>query len=77
MGVFKVINGSKCAARHRQSPLREIFKIFRKDLHGFIIPCRYMEPFQMTNNRVESYNLKMRKFVGAAQPEINKAVNAL
>ena len=36
----------------------------------------FSNPDDRTNNRVESYNLKMRKFVGAAQPEINKAVNA-
>jgi len=30
-----------------------------------------------TNNRVESYNLSMKKFVSAAHPDIHKAVKAL
>ena len=47
---------------------------------GSLLPVdtwnHFSNPDDRTNNRVESYNLKMRKFVGAAQPEINKAVNA-
>ena len=36
----------------------------------------FSNPDDRTNNKVDSYNLKIRKFVSAAQPEINKAVNA-
>ncbi len=59
----------------------KFLKYFEKTYMSDTFPIDTWNHFEnkddRTNNRVESYNLSMKKFVSAAHPDIHKAVKAL